>query len=101
KLIYLRRHHEVIDDLGNEYQVLSNLFYKRDILALKDTRKEIGDDLMNNGDFEEGVLAIRKDIPTFSYEIALIKVLDENYLKNLFENANNNYTKMNVFRLIY
>ena len=33
KLIYLRRNFEIIDDLGNEYQVLSNLFHKRKNLA--------------------------------------------------------------------
>jgi energy-coupling factor transporter ATP-binding protein EcfA2 len=101
KLIYLRRHHEVIDDLGNEYQVLSNLFHKRNINELKDTRKEIGNDLMETEDFEEGSNLIKADIPSFSYETVLAKLLDENCLKTLFENASNNYTKINIFRLVY
>lgn len=101
KLIYLRRHHEIIDDLGNEYQVLSNLFHKRNISELKDTRKEVGHDLMNEEDFEEGINSIKLDITSFSYQAVLSRILDDNYLKTLFENSRNNYTKMNIFRLIY
>ncbi|EMY3554997.1 hypothetical protein [Flavobacterium psychrophilum] len=44
KLIYLRRHFEIIDDLGDEYQILSNLFHKRKKEECKDQRKEIGND---------------------------------------------------------
>lgn len=101
KLIYLRRHYEVIDDLGNEYQVLSNLFHKRTINSLKDTRKESGNDLMEREDFEDGANSIKEHIPSFSYETVLTKLNDENCLKTLFENATNNYTKMNIFRLVY
>lgn len=101
KLIYLRRLHEVIDDLGNEYQVLSNLFHKRNINELRDTRKAIGNDLMGTEAFEDGINAIKADIPSFSYDAVLGKLVDQNCLKTLFENASNNYTKMNIFRLIY
>ncbi|MBN7817778.1 hypothetical protein [Algoriphagus pacificus] len=101
KLIYLRRHHEVIDDLGNEYQVLSNLFHKRSFSDLRDTRKEIGNDMMNAEDFESGVESIKKDIPDFLYDHSLSKILDESFLKDLFESAPNYYSKLNVFRLIY
>lgn len=101
KLIYLRRHHEIIDDLGNEYQVLSNLFHKRDLNKLKDTRKDIENDLMETVDFEHGVNQIKQDIPDFDYDIMLSKIKDDSYLYNIFQNSNNNYIKLNIFRLMY
>ncbi len=101
KLIYLRRHFEIIDDLGNEYQILSNLFHKRKIEECKDQRKEIGNDLMSNSDFSSGLAKIQVLIPTFEYQKNLSKLKDLNTLKNLYKNVENSYTKLNIFRLIY
>jgi energy-coupling factor transporter ATP-binding protein EcfA2 len=101
KLIYLRRHHEIIDDLGNEYQVLSNLLHKRNKYELKDTRKEIGDDLMDTVDFDDGCTRIMNDLVNFNYENMLQNICDDIYLNNIFENAVNNYIKLNIFRLLY
>lgn len=39
KLIYLRRHYEIMDDLGDAYQVLSNLFHHRETPI--DTREPV------------------------------------------------------------
>lgn len=101
KLIYLRRHFEIIDDLGDEYQVLSNLFHKRTILDLKDTRKEVGDDKMDTLAFNNGVMSLNDHISNFEYNAILLKIQDDNLLKNIFENAQNNYIKINIFRLIF
>ncbi len=101
KLIYLRRHHEIIDDLANEYQVLSNLLHKRSRNDLKDTRKEIGNDLMEMPDFGDGVNSIKTSLPDFDYDEILQKIQDDIYLNNIFENAENNYIKLNIFRLMY
>lgn len=101
KLIYLRRHFEIIDDLGNEYQVLSNLFHKRKREECKDQRKEIGDDLISEPDFNFGVTKIKEIIPSFNYGAFLIKIKDKQILKDLYNNAQNSYAKLNIFRLIF
>lgn len=101
KLIYLRRYFEIIDDLGNEYQVLSNLFHKRKKEDCKDQRKEIGNDKMSISDIEEGVAKIKESIPDFDYVTFLLKIEDVNNLKVLYTNTENSYAKLNVFRLIY
>jgi ABC-type Mn2+/Zn2+ transport system ATPase subunit len=35
KAIYLRRHHEILDEMGNEYNLLASLFHKRDVPTIK------------------------------------------------------------------
>ncbi|OWP84693.1 hypothetical protein BWK59_04000 [Flavobacterium davisii] len=101
KLIYLRRHFEIIDDLGNEYQVLSNLFHKRKREECKDQRKESGDDLISEADFNYGVTKIKDIIPSFDYGGLLTKIEDKQILKDLYSNAQNSYAKLNIFRLIF
>ena len=101
KLIYLRRHFEIIDDLGNEYEILSNLFHKRKREECKDQRKEIGDDLMSEFDFNSGVAKIIELIPSFDYVKILAKLEDLEALKTLYSEVENSYAKLNIFRLIY
>jgi ABC-type Mn2+/Zn2+ transport system ATPase subunit len=101
KLIYLRRHFEIIDDLGNEYQILSNLFHKRKREECKDQRKEIGNDLMSDQDFNSGIDKIKAFLPNFDYFSNLVKLEDLETLKALYNNVENSYAKLNIFRLIY
>ncbi|MES2826758.1 MAG: AAA family ATPase [Bacteroidota bacterium] len=101
KLIYLRRHYEIIDDLGDEYQILSNLFHKRGLAELKDTRKPIGNDLMEDVDFQNGIMNIRTFIQNFDYSENLVKMGNPNQLYQIYHSAENNYVRLNVFRLIY
>lgn len=101
KLIYLRRHFEIIDDLDNEYEVLSNLFHKRKRAECKDQRKEVGYDLMSATDFEAGLIKIKEFIPNFDYETFLSKIKDVEILKTLYKSTENSYAKLNIFRLIY
>ena len=101
KLIYLRRNFEIIDDLGNEYQVLSNLFHKRKKEESKDHGKENSNDLMSEADFESGNIKIKEFIPSFEYDKFLTMIKDREILKNLYNNTDNSYAKLNIFRLIY
>lgn len=101
KLIYLRRHFEIIDDLGNEYQILSNLFHKRKKEECKDQRKELGNDLMTDKDFIFGIDKIKELVPAFDYFSILTKLEDLETLKTLYNNVENSYAKLNIFRLIY
>lgn len=101
KLIYLRRHFEILDDLGLEYQILSNLFHKRKIEECKDQNKEIGNDLMTENEKNEGIERIKEIIPTFDYNLYLDSLNNIEYLKTLYLEMENSYAKLNLFRLIY
>lgn len=101
KLIYLRRHFEIIDDLGNEYQILSNLFHKRKREECKDQRKEIGNDLMSEVDFNSGTDKIKELVAGFDYGVNLAKLENLETLKTLYNEVENSYAKLNIFRLIY
>lgn len=101
KLIYLRRHFEIIDDLGNEYQILSNLFHKRKREECKDQRMEKGNDLMSEVDFNSGTNKIKELILSFDYVAILTKIEDLETLKTLYNEVENSYAKLNIFRLIY
>ncbi|MGK0414009.1 MAG: hypothetical protein ACJA1B_002228, partial [Polaribacter sp.] len=101
KLIYLRRNFEIIDDLGYEYQVLSNLFHKRNKEDCKDHRKEMGNDSLSEIDFNLGEAKIKESIPAFEYSTLINSLNCLSFLKSLYLNSANNYTKLNVFRLIY
>ena len=83
KLIYLRRNYEIINDLGNEYQVISNLFHKRQSDECTDHRKEIGNDTLDEADFNAGIVEIKKTIIGFDYDSILSNLNNIQYLKRL------------------
>ena len=101
KLIYLRRHYEIIDDKGDAYQVLSNLFHKRDQAI--DTREPIGEDGqhpdMENEKLVSGCEEIKGKMGEFDYGNMLETILDQHKLKALYETCKNGYEKLQVFRL--
>lgn len=102
KLIYLRRYYEITDDKSNAYQVLSNLFHKR--ARATDNREPKGDEEqhpeMEEEKFELGCKDIKsKLLNDFSYSPIFNKILDTSTLKTLYENCQNGYEKLQIFRL--
>jgi len=101
KLIYLRRHYEILDDKGDAYQVLSNLFHKRDKLI--DTR-EPKDENEQSPEMEaskliRGTTEIKNIVEAFDYNTALEKMQNQTDLKALYHELQNGYEKLQVFRL--
>jgi len=106
KLIFLRRHYEILDDKGNEYEVLSNLFKKRTQLDCTDHRKPSVDEerqyeALSPDDFALGVNAIKEIFADFDYDQLLEKLTDDEFLRSIYEAAQNNYAKLNIFRLLF
>lgn len=101
KLIYLRRNYELLDDLGDEYQVLSNLFHKRNKQEIKDHRKNVADNAMSEEDFNNGVNLIKQKIESFDYDTILLKISTREQIKNLFQSNENSYVKLHLFRILY
>ncbi len=97
KFVYLRRLYEVINNKGPAWQLLSNLFHKREIPLFKengDARK------MTDGEIQEGIEEIRKYIPEFNYTDEYKRVMDTREMINLYHESNNNYEKLQIYRVI-
>jgi hypothetical protein len=102
KLIYLRRHYEILDEKGDAYQVLSNLFHKR--ISPVDSREAVGADyqypLMDAAHLFNGCADILVRIPTFDYSQLLAALSCEEHLRALYARCQNGYEKLQVFRLL-
>lgn len=102
KLIYMRRHYEIADNNGDAYQVLSNVFHKRERAI--DTREPKGLDdnhpEMEPAKFEQGCAEVSDQLNSFSYSDLLNRITDINALKLLYDTCANGYEKLQVFRLL-
>lgn len=102
KLIYLRRHYEIIDDKGDGYQVLSNVFHKNEKPI--DTREPRNSDdshpEMEDAKFSSGCIEICNELANFSYQEILTRVSDTDTLKKLYNISANGYEKLQIFRLL-
>lgn len=96
KCIYLRRHFEIANDLGGEYNYLANLLHARDVPILKNAS---GDVLMSNQEIAEAEAGIRKIIPDFNYSNVLSIIKDESEMRQRFQSATIGYDKLQLFRI--
>ncbi|GJL63044.1 MAG: hypothetical protein NPIRA04_16980 [Nitrospirales bacterium] len=102
KLIYLRRHYEIVDDKGHGYQVLSNVLHKRERAIDFRKPKDLGDNHpeMDDASFSSGCDEIRREFANFSYSEIVTRVSDTNALKALYSASANGYEKLQLFRLL-
>lgn len=104
KLIYMRRNCEIIDDKGDAYQVLSNLFHKRERAI--DTREPRGLDgeqpEMDPVKLANGCAEVSRQLNgnAFSYPALLNQITDIGAMKLLYGACENGYEKLQVFRLL-
>jgi hypothetical protein len=102
KLIYLRRHYEIMDNRGDVYQVLSNLFHRREEPI--DTRvpliEEAGYPTMDPESLFNGYNTITKRIPGFDYAHMLSLLNDPEKILSLYRSCTSGYEKLQVFRLL-
>jgi len=98
KLIYLRRFYEVTDNKGLEYQLLSNLFHKREIPTYKETS---GEREMTEEEIRSATEGINSYIDSFNYQNSITNVLDNSYLIELYSRTDNNYEKLQIYRVLF
>lgn len=101
KAIYLRRYMELMNNKGDGYNLLSNLFKKREIPI----KKHIVNDRMceTNMSLQEVLSAeseIKEHILDFSYTEYLNLVKNTKDLVELFKSTNSNYEKLQIYRII-
>ena len=94
KLIYLRRLTEIIDGKSNAWHLLSNLFHKR-------TNPTIADEAMTEEAFSEATTKIRESVKAFDYDDLCMIVNDNAAMVALYHNANSNYEKLQIYRIIF
>jgi ABC-type dipeptide/oligopeptide/nickel transport system ATPase subunit len=104
KLIYLRRRYEVLGDLENAYQILSNLFKKRDEPEdFRIPRNEEGENtLLSPDDLSNGIneiLSYISELPAnYSSLVALFN--DNERVINQYKQSNNGYEKLQLTRIL-
>lgn len=97
RLVYLRRYFEVQNNKGLPYQLLSNLLHKRD----SPFKRENGQDIpMTADEIKLGTDAIKDKMSSFDYAQLLKKILDKSHLTKAFNEAENNYEKLQIFRIL-
>lgn len=95
KSIYLRRHYEIVDNKGLEYNLLSSLFHKRTIPTISPDNREMSQD-----EIQKAVQSIRQSIAEFNYEDLIKETEDDSRLLEKFEQTDVGYEKLQLFRLI-
>lgn len=98
KLIYLRRLNEVTNNKGLVYQLLSNIFHKREIPKYQSST---GDRNMTEIEINEASDEIKNSInEPFVYSVCFQNINDNNELIRLYEKTTNNYEKLQIYRVL-
>ncbi|MDY0142654.1 MAG: AAA family ATPase [Bacteroidales bacterium] len=96
KMVALRKYLEYNDadfEDNVSYDMLSSLMKKRDKPTKSDGRTILIDDEVNNAN-----IFIRKYFSDFDYEIYLNNYFNKDYIKELYDNEENTYNKVQLFR---
>ena len=96
KCIYLRRHFEMVNDLGIEYNYLANLLHGRDIPILK---QATGDVPMDSHQIVDAEIGVKQHIPGFSYAAILESIKNKSGMIAQFTSATAGYDKLQLFRI--
>ncbi|WP_041494096.1 AAA family ATPase [Burkholderia sp. KJ006] len=97
KSIYLRRHYEIVDNKGLEYQLISSLLHKEATPTVKENE---GKRAMTEAEIAGATAAIQIKLPSFEYQKLLSWVLDAEVMKKAYTSAKNGYEKLQLFRIV-
>ncbi|MDB2506559.1 AAA family ATPase, partial [Opitutales bacterium] len=102
KLVYLRRDLEISDNKGDAYEVISNLLHKRETLLDSRIEREPEQEMpeMEQAKIESGSQTISERLPNFNYASMLTAVCDTNLIKALYQQSQNGYEKLQLFRFL-
>ena len=101
KLVYLRRLLEIQDTDSLAWQLLSNIFHKREIPEF-----HFSDDTPNRQmtvqEIQDAENEIRSEyLPDIDYNTEYQKTQDMKLLKTLYENSGSNYEKLQIYRIMF
>ena len=98
RLVYLRRHHEITNQKDFTFDVISNLFHKREVLTRVENQQAIN---MTAEEIQAGIESIKRNIPTFDYQSLLNETKDNNKIKDIYNRSLNNYEKLHIYRIAF
>lgn len=97
KAVYLRRHYEILDNMGMAYNLLASLLHKRGqptVKSVDETRP------MTVAEKAEAGNEIKARIPTFDYDALVGELQNEASLLAKYQSTDVGYKKIQLFRLI-
>jgi len=97
KAMYLRRHFEIIDDVGLAYNLLASLLHKRENPTVKSPTE---DRKMTPEERVEALNIIRNKISDFDYDKLLSELSNDDLMLNKYRSTNIGYEKIQLFRLL-
>ncbi|MER9243127.1 AAA family ATPase [Mesorhizobium sp. M0633] len=97
KAIYLRRHYEISDDVGLEYNLLASLFKKRATPTVKIVTENRD---MSAEEKEEAQASIRVYIAEFDYDDLVKQLNNIAAMKAKFLRTDVGYEKIQLFRIV-
>jgi ABC-type dipeptide/oligopeptide/nickel transport system ATPase subunit len=102
RLVYLRRTYEITNARGMAYQLLSNIFHKRDQPEIfnSDTNG-ISSRPMTPEEIADGTIEIQQKIGDFNYSHVMELISDYPKMKRLYEQTTNNYEKLYIYRIVF
>lgn len=98
KLIYLRRLLELEGNKNLEWNLLSSIFHRKNP-PTKQTSD--GEEKFTSEEILSVEKSIQSYLPEFNFENEIQKVMDINFLKNLYTNCKSNYEKLQIFRVVF
>ncbi|EQB39410.1 hypothetical protein M947_05300 [Sulfurimonas hongkongensis] len=99
KLIYLRRLYEITNNKGLGYQLLSNLFHKRETPIYKSSSDDRN---MTEEEIEKATEEITAKIEEeFCYLSCFQNVNNNDEMKRVYNNSTNNYEKLQIYRILF
>jgi ABC-type iron transport system FetAB ATPase subunit len=100
KLVYLRRLLEIQNTDGLAWQLLSNIFHKREKPEYHYS-DGTPNRLMTQDEIEVATSEIKQYISNFDYDKEYQKTQDITILKSLYQNSGSNYEKLQIYRIMY
>ena len=97
KAIYLRRHYEIVDNVGFEYNLLASLFKKRSVptfMSATENRDMTPQEKMN------AETNIKERIPSFDYDSLVVQASDDALMTEKFFDTEVGYEKIQIFRIV-
>lgn len=98
RLVYLRRLLEITNDKGVEFDIISNVFHRRE----KPTKVDQGDTRdMTAEEILAGCQGIQAHIPEFEYNTVVSTASDRAKMKALYTSSSCNYEKLHLYRIVF
>lgn len=97
KSIYLRRHYEIMDDKGMEYNLLASLLKKRRAPTVQEVDQTRD---MTPSEKNLAETYVKKHIPDFNYDTLVSQIEDAESMKQRFGSTEIGYEIIQLFRVI-